>query len=108
VNEKDGILVSQLRYIILVKNITMVKSAMIRARIEPKLKNEVEKVFSKLGLSASEAIQLFYNQVRIHRGLPFEVKIPNEETRKVLREANKGVNVVTAKDTEDLFRKLGI
>jgi DNA-damage-inducible protein J len=86
----------------------MVKSAMIRARIEPKLKDEVEKVFSRLGLSASEAIQLFYKQVRLHKGIPFEIKIPNEVTRKTIRDANKGIGVIAAKDTEDLFKKLGI
>jgi DNA-damage-inducible protein J len=86
----------------------MVKSAMIRARIEPKLKSEVEKVFSKLGISSSEAIQLFYAQVKIHNGLPFEIKIPNKETLKAIRDGDKGINVITAKDTKDLFMKLGI
>ena len=86
----------------------MIKSAMIRARVEPKLKIEAEKVFSRLGLSTSEAIQLFFAQVKIHKGIPFDVKIPNEVTRKTIREANKGIGVMTAKDTEDLFKKLGI
>ena len=38
----------------------MAKTAMIRARVEPELKQEAEKVFTTLGLSATEAITLFY------------------------------------------------
>ena len=50
----------------------MAKTAMIRARVEPELKQEAEKVFTKLGLTATEAIRLFYRQTALHNGLPFE------------------------------------
>lgn len=53
----------------------MKKSAMIRARIEPGIKEEAETVFKELGLSTSEAIGLFYQQVKIQQGIPFEIKI---------------------------------
>ncbi|MGH2574156.1 MAG: type II toxin-antitoxin system RelB/DinJ family antitoxin, partial [Ignavibacteria bacterium] len=43
----------------------MAKTAMIRARTEPKLKKEVESIFNKLGLNSTEAINLFYKQVRL-------------------------------------------
>lgn len=52
------------------------KTAMIRARIDPKLKAAAEAVFSKLELTATDAINLFYRQVVIQKGLPFAVKIP--------------------------------
>ena len=48
----------------------------VRARIEPKLKNAVEEIFSSLGMNSSQAIVLFFKQVELHNGLPFEVKIP--------------------------------
>jgi len=60
---------------------------MIRARVEPDLKQKAEKVFSTLGLSATEAITLFYKQVTLQSGLPFEVKIPNAETLLALKQA---------------------
>jgi DNA-damage-inducible protein J len=60
----------------------MAKSVMIHARIEPKVKQDVEKIFSKLGLTPSEAIQLYFRQIVIHRGLPFEIKIPDKKIRK--------------------------
>ena len=81
---------------------------MIRARIEPKLKNDAEKVFLKLGLSSSEAIQLFYAQVKLHRGLPFLVSIPNKTTLETIHGADNGKNIVRMKDAKDIFKKLGI
>jgi len=62
--------------------IAMAKTAMIRARINPELKKDVENIFNVLGLSTTEAINLFYYQVKLHKGLPFEVKIPNKETER--------------------------
>lgn len=66
----------------------MPKTEMIRARVEPDLKHEAEEVFAALGLSATEAITLFYKQVSLHHGLPFEVKIPNAETLEAMRQAS--------------------
>jgi DNA-damage-inducible protein J len=65
----------------------MAKSETIRARVEPDLKHDAEAVFQQLGLTASEAITLFYRQVTLRRGLPFEVRVPNETTREAMREA---------------------
>jgi len=65
----------------------MSKTETIRARVEPGLKHEAEAVFSRLGLSVTEAITLFYTQVTLQRGLPFAVRIPNAETREALRRA---------------------
>lgn len=47
-----------------------------QAMIDMSLKIAAEKVFESLGLTPSEAIRLFYKQVELHQGLPFEVKIP--------------------------------
>lgn len=67
----------------------MAKTEMIRARMEPDLKHEAEEVLSALGLSPTQAITLFYRQVTLHHGLPFEVKVPNAETRAALRQARE-------------------
>jgi DNA-damage-inducible protein J len=55
----------------------MTKSAMIRARIRPELKDAVEKILAELGLNPTEAITLFYEQIRLRQGLPFAVKLPD-------------------------------
>ncbi len=67
-----------------------VKTQMIHARIDPKLKKSTEAIFSKIGLSTTEAIRLFLTQVELHRGLPFPIAAPNPETVKAMREANAG------------------
>jgi DNA-damage-inducible protein J len=56
----------------------MAKSAMIHARIDPALKAEVETILQELGLSATQAITLFYQQIKLHQGLPFAVRLPNQ------------------------------
>lgn len=86
----------------------MSKTATVRARIEPRLKSQVENVFHKLGLSASQAITLFYRQVHMRKGLPFDVVIPKETTRRTFEDTDAGRNLVVCKDAEDMFKKLGI
>ena len=61
---------------------------MIHARIDPKLKESAERVFSTLGISTTEAIRLFLKQVQLHKGLPFPVLIPNAQTIAAMKEAN--------------------
>ena len=85
----------------------MAKTEMIRARVEPNLKHEAEAVFSQLGLSATEAIRLFYKQVTLQHGLPFAVKIPNAETHEALRQAHEGEDLNEYNSLEDLKAALG-
>lgn len=73
----------------------MAKSKMIRARVEPALKQDAESVLDKLGMTPTEAITLFYRQVTLYRGLPFPVRIPNAATRRALKEASSGRNIET-------------
>lgn len=58
----------------------MAKTAMINARTERELKEEVADILEALGLSTTEAINIFFRQVKLRRGLPFPVEIPNEGT----------------------------
>ena len=86
----------------------MAKTGMIRARMEPGLKEEVEGIFSELGLSITEAITLFYRMTKLHRGLPFPVKIPNEMTMETFRKTDEGKELVDCESAEDMFDKLEI
>lgn len=52
------------------------KSANLYARIEPDVKEQAESILAALGIPASNAINMFYKQIILNRGLPFEVKIP--------------------------------
>ena len=86
----------------------MSKSSVVRARIEPVLKKEAEKVFAQLGLTTSEAIHLLYRQVTLTQSLPFPLHIPNAPTRKALRESKNGVREVSYKNKAELLKKLGL
>ena len=81
----------------------MAKTEMIRARVEPELKHQAEEVFSTLGLSPTEAITLFYRQVTMHHGLPFEVRIPNKTTLEALRQARDKEGLVAYDSVGDLM-----
>jgi DNA-damage-inducible protein J len=66
------------------------KTTTIHARIQPDLKLQVEAVLQQLGLSTTEAITLFFRQIQLQQGLPFEVRLPNPVTRQAMMEASEG------------------
>ena len=86
----------------------MSKTSTVRARIQPKLKAQAEKVFHRLGLNATQAITLFYKQVELREGLPFDVAIPNRTTRRTFETTDAGRDVILCKNADDMFRKLGL
>ena len=86
----------------------MGKTSTIRARIEPDLKNKAEHIFRQLGLTTTQAITLFYKQVELRKGLPFDVAISNEITRQTLDDTDAGRNLIVCDDADDMFKKLGI
>ncbi|MDH4263585.1 MAG: type II toxin-antitoxin system RelB/DinJ family antitoxin [Spirochaetia bacterium] len=86
----------------------MSKNAVISARIEDKLKRNAELILSKLGITPSEAITIFYKQVELRKGLPFEVKIPNKITMKAFQDSENGKNIKSHKNLNDLYEDLGI
>jgi DNA-damage-inducible protein J len=81
---------------------------MVRARIDPELKVRAETILGTLGLNASDAIRLFYTQITLSDGLPFDVRFPNAATRKAIRDAKAGRNLRHCNSTSELFDKLGI
>lgn len=84
------------------------RTATLYARIDPAVKADAEQILSSLNMTASGAINLFYKQIILHRGLPFEVKLPSsrmvdmdslsdeelcEEVMKGVREGKAGKTV---------------
>ena len=84
----------------------MSKTATIQTRINPELKQKAQAIFSKLNLSMSEAISLYLTQVTLHRGIPFEIKIPNELTLKTLKNIEEGKNLKEVSSVDELFEEL--
>mgnify|MGYP003382340211 FL=1 len=86
----------------------MSKTAVITARIEPGLKESVEQIFERLGITTTQAITLFLRQVELQQGLPFTLKVPNATTVAALQQAQERQDLVAFGDAKDLFADLGI
>jgi DNA-damage-inducible protein J len=87
--------------------IDMAKTASVNARIEPAVKKKAERIFADIGITASDAVGMFYRQVVYRRGLPFDVRIPNATTVAALEELARGQGEVFAGSTRKLFDELG-
>ena len=86
----------------------MPKTATIHTRIEPEVKSQVDNILSELGISTTEAINLFFRQVIRYRGIPLDLRIPNAETLSAMEEAEeifeKGVSRFS--DLDEMFEEL--
>ena len=80
----------------------------IRTRIEPALKSEVEEILAQLGLTASETVHLLYRQIKLRRGLPFELRIPNNLTAHTLNASKTGREVKRFGTKKALYADLGL
>ena len=55
----------------------MAKTGNLYARIEPDIKEQAEAILDTLGISVSSAINMFYRQIILQRGIPFSMKLPD-------------------------------
>ena len=79
------------------------KSANLYARIEPDVKEQAESILSALGIPVSNAINIFYKQIILNRGLPFEVKIPTAKPVNVAELTETELNVELEKGYADMI-----
>ncbi len=69
------------------------KTSIINARVRPELKGDVEEILSKLGISTTQAITMFFEQIKIKRGMPFALQLPNDETEEAMLDARNNNNL---------------
>jgi DNA-damage-inducible protein J len=86
--------------------IEMAKTLTLHTRIEPEIKDKADAILKELGISTTEAINLFLRQVIRYRGIPLDLRIPNDETAAAVKEAEQGVDLHRCKDLEQLFKEL--
>jgi len=67
----------------------MAKTATINMRVDPRVKSDAESIFSNLGMTLTEAINVFLHKSILEGGLPFDVRQPryNAETEAAIAEA---------------------
>jgi len=71
--------------------------------MDKKLKSDAEKILRDVGVNASDALTMFYKQVVLREGLPFEVRIPNKETRRAITRLEAGKGKIYKGATKDIF-----
>ena len=79
------------------------KTAIINARIKPELKTDVDKILSQLGITTTQAITMFFEQIKMNRGIPFELKIPNDETIQAMEDirANQDIETISIEQLKE-------
>jgi len=82
------------------------KTATVQVRIEPQLKKDVEAILAKIGVTASQAISMYYSSIKLNKGIPFENRIPNKATRAAMRDVDLKRNLSHAKNGADLRAQL--
>jgi DNA-damage-inducible protein J len=84
----------------------MAKTASIQTRVDPKIKQRAQKILNTLNISMSEAISIYLAQITLHKGIPFDLKIPNKLTAQVLKNSEKGKDLHAASSINELFKEL--
>jgi DNA-damage-inducible protein J len=83
----------------------MAANAVVRARVDARIKKEAEAVLATIGLTASDAFRLLMVRVAAEKALPFELFVPNEETIKAIEAGRRG-ELKTADEPENVLRHL--
>jgi DNA-damage-inducible protein J len=86
------------------------KDAYINVRIDRRLKTQAEKILRSVGVSTSDVVTMLLRQVVLTRGVPFDVRLPNKETRDAMAELDAGdgdASTTTTRETFDTAKKRG-
>ena len=87
----------------------MAKTDTLHIRVEPDVKMKAEETLDDLGLSITEAVNVFLNQVILHDGIPFKIEKPkyNKETIQAMEDVKSGKNLSKTFDSVDeMFEEL--
>jgi DNA-damage-inducible protein J len=84
----------------------MNKTSTITVRLDPQVKQNAETVLKKLGLTTSQAVTLFFTQVSLNNGIPFDVHIPNATTSKAIESGLARTGLHPASDMDGLIAQL--
>jgi DNA-damage-inducible protein J len=89
------------------KGFRMLATDNVRARIDPKTKAAASAALAAMGLSVSDAIRMMLRRVADEKRLPFDVKVPNADSKAAIKELESGKGK-TFKSADALFDDLGI
>src|SRR6266436_5273742 len=87
------------------RDIAMTENAVVRARIDQRIKDEAAAVLGAMGLTVSDAFRLLMVRIAKEKALPFEPLVPNAETIEAMKAARRG-ELVTVSSPEELLASL--
>ena len=75
--------------------------------LDTEMKKKAQEIFKQYGMGLSDAFNIFLAQAVMEKGIPFQIKIPNDETAKVIKEARVGKNM-TKVSLDELKKEVGV
>ena len=86
----------------------MAKNTSVNVRTTEDVKKGAEVILNGLGLNISSAVNLFLKQVINYRGIPFDLRLPNEKTLQTMDDIENTRNLESADTVEEMFEKIGV
>ena len=86
----------------------MAATAMIHVRVDDEIKTQATETLAMMGLSVSDAVRVFLKRVVVEQAMPFEIRVPNIETRAAMAEADEIVRARRARfaNSQEMFDAL--
>ncbi len=84
----------------------MAATATIQTRVDKESKEQAKLILSQLNITLSEAIAMYLKQIIYHKGIPFELKIPNSVTAQTIKDIKEGKDLHKADSADKLFEEL--
>jgi len=82
-----------LKYYLMESVMTVLLKETTSIKLDKQAKENAKVIFKELGITMGDAFNMFLSQVNLHKGIPFEVKIPNSTSKKTIKEARQGKNI---------------
>ncbi len=84
------------------------QSSMLHVRMDSEMKRKAMTALAAMGLTASEAVRLFFHRIAVDQAFPLELKVPNRQTRRAMAESEEMMRQGTARfaNADEMFTEL--
>ena len=82
------------------------KKSRTNVYLDTVMKKKAQEIFEQYSMGLSDAFNIFLSQVVMEKGIPFQIKIPNDETAQVIKDAREGKNM-TKVSLDELKKEVG-
>lgn len=84
------------------------RTTQLNVRVDPEIKNKASVILKAIGINTSEAINIFLRRIIMEHGIPFDMRIPNEETIQAMEDIENNRNLTEYETVDEMFEDLGI